>query len=111
MDEVAKTAPSLPTPVLHPIPENCDGKIDVVTQDLSETLLEFAVGNPWNASAVPMDTYNAGAVLKERSMSPKMRWKAMSNSTPTNTGNMKSFIATGDQCPQTKTLSRSCQRY
>ena len=83
---------------------NCNDKIDVVTQDLSVTLLNLRKGNPWNDSAVSMDTYNAGAVLKERSMSPKMRWKAMNNSTPRDTGNMKSFIATGDQCSANKNI-------
>ena len=85
---------------------NCNDKIDVVTQDLSVTLLNLRKGNPWNDSAVSMDTYNAGAVLKERSMSPKMRWKAMNNSTPRDTGNMKSFIATGDQCSANKNIIR-----
>lgn len=87
-----------------PNAENCDGKIDIVTQDLSETLLNLRKGNPWNASAIPIDTCHAGAVLKERSMSPKMRWKAMSNSTPTNTGIMKSFTATGDKCTANKNI-------
>ena len=86
--------------------EKCDDKIDVESQDLSVTLLNLRKGNPWNNSAVPMDTYNAGAVLKERSMSPKMRWKAMSNSTPRDTGTMKSFIATGDQCSANKNILR-----
>ena len=66
-------------------------------------IIEFAQG-PWNDSAVSMDTYNAGGT-ERAPMSPKMRWKAMNNSTPRDS-RLRNLIATGDQCSANKNIIR-----
>ena len=63
------------------------GDIDIVTRNISTTLLDLHKSRkPLISSKSPLQD------VQHRSMSPKMRWKVMNNTTPRSGSILKSFI-------------------
>lgn len=75
-----------------------NGEIDIVAHNLSNTLLNLHKSNPWidtalkSTSTLVNATSSPSKTLQERSMSPKMRWKIMNNTTPRSSSILKSFL-------------------
>ena len=75
-----------------------NGEIDIVAHNLSNTLLNLHKSNPWihtalkSKSTLVNATSSPSKTLQERSMSPKMRWKIMNNTTPRSSSILKSFL-------------------
>ena len=74
-----------------------DCEIDAVAHNLSNTLLNLHKSNPWidtasNSKSTLNATSSSSKTLQERSMSPKMRWKIMNNTTPRSSSILKLFL-------------------
>jgi hypothetical protein len=71
------------------------GEIDIVTRNISTTLLDLHKSRkPLISTKSPLQD------VQYRSMSPKMRWKVMNNTTPRSGSILKSFIFDGLSAPK-----------